>query len=101
MGIDLNDCLRLSDNTAIKDRKVYTELGAFVTLITRNLFVFAGIILFAMLILAGYKFILGGKKGLEEARSLISTAIIGFLIMFSAYWIVQIVQLLTGANIPI
>lgn len=97
-GVDLGDCLQLSDSTKVS--AVYTDPAFLVNLIVRNLFVLAGVILFLMFIVAGYKFILGGAKGAEEANSIVTTAITGFIIMFAAYWIVQIVSLLTGINIP-
>lgn len=98
-GIDLSDCLLLSDGTPIKN--TYGDAGFLVNLIVKNLFVIAGIILFGLILLAGFKFITGGKKGAEESRTIISTALTGFAIMFSAYWVIQIIKLLTGADIPI
>lgn len=98
-GINLSDCLKLSNDTLVKDR--YSNLASLTNLIVSNLFVFAGIILFFLVFLAGFKFISGGKKGVEDARSIISTALIGFTIMFSAYWIVQIIAYITRSNIEI
>ena len=95
--VDLSDCLRLSDSRPVSE--VYTDPAFLVNLIVSNLFVLAGIVLFVMIIIAGFKFIQGGAKGLEEARKIMGQALVGFIIMFSAYWIVQIVALITGANI--
>lgn len=99
MGINLSDCLKLSDDSLVRDR--YSSAGFLVNLIVKNLFVIAGIILFFLILLAGYKFIIGGKKGVEEARTLITTALTGFAIMFAAYWIVQIMKVITGTDIPL
>lgn len=96
-GINLADCLRLSDFQAVSE--VYSSPAFLVNLIVRNIFVLAGIVLFLLVIYAGFKFIHGGKKGIEEATSIATTAVMGFLIMLAAYWIVQIVQLITGADI--
>lgn len=96
-GIDLGDCLRLSDSQLVSD--VYTDPAFLVNLIVRNLFVFAGLALFLLIIFAGIKFIAGGKKGAEEGAKILGTAVTGFVVMFSAYWIVQIVKLITGADI--
>lgn len=98
-GLVLGNCLRLSNNTLVSEK--YSSLGFIVNLAVRNLFVAAGFILFLLVIYAGYQFITGGKKGAEAARDMMGKAIAGFLLMFSAYWIVQLVQYLTGANIPI
>ncbi len=96
-GVDLGDCLKLSDSTPVKD--VYTNPAFLVNLIVRNAFIGAGIFLFIIIILAGYKFLTQDKKGVEEAKTMITTAIVGFVIMFSAYWIVQVVGIVTGADI--
>lgn len=97
-GIDLGDCLKLSDNTRVSD--TYDTPAFLVNLLISNLFVVAGIIFFLFMIVAGFKFITGGQKGAEQAKEIINTALIGFIIMFAAYWIIQIVALLTGINIP-
>ena len=96
-GVNLGSCLRLSDDSRVSDRYYYP--ATLVNLIVRNLFVAAGVILFLMIIIAGVKFISGGKKGVDEAKTIISTALAGFIIMFAAYWIVQLIQYITGADI--
>lgn len=97
--ISLGDCLKLSDDTKISD--TYTNPAFLVNLVVRNLFVVAGVILFFMILLAGFKFITGGKKGLDEAKQIMTAALVGFLLMFSAYWIVQIVKIVTKTNLII
>lgn len=97
-GINLGDCLKLSDGTRVSE--VYDSPAFLVNLIVENLFVVAGVIFFLLLVVAGFKFITGGQKGAEDAKGIIQTALIGFVIMFAAYWIIQIVVLLTGINIP-
>lgn len=96
--IDLGNCLKLSDSTNVSE--VYDSPAFLVNLIVGNIFVVAGIIFFIMLIYGGFKFITGSKKGAEDAKNTIQTALIGFVIMFAAYWIIQIVALLTGIDIP-
>ena len=97
-GINLGDCLRLSDNTKVSD--VYDSPAFLVNLIVSNLFIVAGVVLFLLLILAGFKFITGGQKGAEDAKGIFQTSLIGFITMFAAYWIIQIIALLTGITIP-
>ena len=96
--INLGDCLKLSDNTKVST--VYDNPAFLVNLLVSNLFVVAGIIFFLFLIVAGFKFITGGQKGAEDAKNIITTALLGFIIMFAAYWIIQIIALLTGVVIP-
>ncbi|MBU0974793.1 hypothetical protein KKD03_03785 [Patescibacteria group bacterium] len=97
-GIDLGNCLKLSDSAKISE--VYNTPSALVDIIIKNMFPISGVIIFVMLFLAGYKFITKGKDGMEEAKKIVTTTLIGFLVMFSAFWIVQIISLLTGINIP-
>jgi diacylglycerol kinase len=54
-----------------------------------------------MIIGAGISFLQNTDKGKDDAKNLASGAVIGFLVMFSAYWIVQIVQYITKTKIPI
>lgn len=98
-SINLGNCLRLSDDTKVSEK--YTSVGFLVNLIVRNVFVAAGIILFFLLLFAAFRFITGGKKGAEEARTMLVAGVVGFAVMFAAYWIIQIVQVLTGTSIPI
>lgn len=98
-GVDLATCLKLNDDTPIRD--YYKDPASLINLVVRNLFVFAGIILFFFIILAGYKFIMGGKKGLDESKTLATNAILGFIIMFTAYWVVQLIKIVLGVEIPL
>lgn len=52
-----------------------------------------------MIIFAGIKYITsGGGKGVEEAKNILTYAIIGFLVVLFAYFIVSIISTLTGAR---
>lgn len=98
-GVDLGCLLKLGNGLAVKD--VYTSPAFLVNLIVYNLFVIAGVLLLFFLLLAGYKFISGGTKGKDEAKGIIQSALVGFILMFTAYWIVQVVQLITGVKIAL
>jgi hypothetical protein len=95
--VNLGDCLKLSDSTRVQE--VYSDPAFLVNLVVRNLFFIAGIVVTLMFFFAGYKFITKGKEGIQEAQQLVINSLIGLLLMFSAYWIVQIIGLLTGANV--
>lgn len=96
-GVDLGNCLRLADDTPVND--VYTTPAFLVNLIVNNLFIISGVIMVVLIITAGYKFVTKGKEGVQEAQQILTNALLGFIIMFSAYWIVQIIALITGADI--
>jgi hypothetical protein len=95
-GLDLTDCLTLGDGSRVAD--VYNQPTVLVNLLISNIFIVAGFILFFLLIAAGFKFITGATKGKDEAKEMLEAALIGFIIMFSAYWIMQIVKIITGID---
>ena len=73
-----------------------------INLIVRNLFVFAAIILMFYIIGAGYAFIMSDSgKAIEKAQSSLTAAVAGLILMIAAYWIVQLIQKITGAPINI
>lgn len=100
-GVNLGDCLRLGNNEAVSE--VYTTPAFLVNLIVKNVFVFVGIFIFLLIFYAGFKMISGGKKGFDEAKTVLTSAVIGLIVMICAYWIVQLVGYLTGfdVNVPI
>lgn len=73
-------------------------LGDIVTLLVKYLFPIAGLLLILYLLYGGYQFMLsrGDPKAIEKAKGIITTAIIGFIIVFVAFWIVQIVGIILG-----
>lgn len=77
----------------------YDTPADIVNIIVPNLMVAAGIIFFFMFILAAFKFMGDSAKGKEEALNIFKTALIGFILMFAAYWIMQIIKVITGADI--
>jgi hypothetical protein len=96
-GTNLVNCFALNQNQAVAE--VYNQPATMVNFLVQNIFVIAGVILFGMIIYGGFQYISGGKNGAENARGIFTTAGIGFLMMFAAYWIVQIVQAMTGTEI--
>lgn len=75
--------------------------GGIVSEILKFAFPLAGIILFVMLVMAGFKMLTGAtnSKNIEEGKNMITTAILGFIILFAAYWIAQLIEIIFGINI--
>ncbi len=75
-------------------------LGDLVSLILKLSFVIAGLLVLVMFLIAGFQMIVGAgqnnpdsaKKGKQAA----SSAAIGFVIVFVAYWIIRVIELITG-----
>lgn len=94
--INLGEKLILKDGTPVQD--VFNSTDDMLNLIVKVLFVGAGLVLFVMIVGAGFAMIQGGGKDAEKAKTTMTSAVLGFIIMFAAYWIMQIIQLLTGIN---
>jgi len=94
--IPLSDKLILKDGTPVKE--VFNSTDDMVNLIVKVVFVGAGTVLFVMIIMAGFSMIGGDSKDKDKAKTTMTSAAIGFIVMFAAYWIMQIIQLLTGVN---
>ncbi len=77
--------------------------GDLVSIILSNALVVAGIILLFLLIFGGISMIIGaGQDNPEQAakgKQATTSAVIGFIIIFAAYWIIQIIETITGLNI--
>ncbi len=98
-GLNLGDCLTLNEDKKTTVASVYTDPAVLVNTIVSNLFVIAGIIFFVMIVVSGFKFIQQDTKGKDEAKSIMTAAAGGLIIMFVSYWIIQIVEILTGTTI--
>ena len=80
-----------------------TDIGGLVTIILRAAFAVAGIILIVLFIVGGISIISGaGSDNPENAakgKQAITSALTGFVIVFSAYWIVRLIELITGLTL--
>lgn len=81
----------------------YSSIGQLIGAILPNIYIVAGIILLIFLIAGGFSIISASGKGLtegvEKGTKVITGALIGFLILFASYWIIQIVEKVTGLKI--
>jgi len=80
--------------TGIGDR--FPTLSSLVTNALPIIFSIAGAILFIYLIWGGFDFLtsMGDPKKAESGKNKITSAIIGFIIIFTAFWITQIIDYL-------
>ncbi|HET7098619.1 MAG TPA: hypothetical protein VFI61_00055 [Patescibacteria group bacterium] len=76
------------------------KVSSLVTLFLNASFVLAGLILLFFFILGGIGMIgSAGKndpKSLEQAKHTITSALIGFIVVFTSYWIVKLIGQLIG-----
>jgi len=80
-----------------------TGVGGLVSLALRIAFVAAGILVLFFVIVGGYSLIASaGTNNPEQAargKQATTAAVIGFIIVFCAFWIVQLIEALTGVTI--
>lgn len=76
----------------------FNSVGDVVSGIIPFVFAFAGIGLLIMLIIGGFSLLTsaGDAKKLEQGKQTLTYALVGFLIIFVAYWIVQILGRIFG-----
>jgi len=98
-GVDLGDALKLNPDQPV--REVFPTLGSLVSTILPNIFMVSGVILFFLIIAGGFMVIssAGNAEKTDKGKQAITGAIIGFVIIFASYWIVQIIEIITGVNI--
>lgn len=72
----------------------FTNLASIATVALPYLFSIAGILLFLYLVWGGFDYLLamGDPKKAETGKHKITNAIIGFVLIFAAYWITQIID---------
>lgn len=69
--------------------------------VVRAVIAFSGVGLFIMLLSAGFRFLFssGDQKKLEQARGTMTNAIVGLVIIISAYLILKTIGVFTGVEV--
>ena len=82
----------------------FSSPGNLVTRLLPNIMVIAGVLFFLYIIWGGWDMVIGaGKSGnppeLQKAWNKITYGLVGFLIVVGSFFILQIIETLTGINI--
>ena len=92
----------LGKNHFLVKNEGLTGVGTLTSIIISNALVIAGIIVIFLFIAGGIGMISGSGSNnpeqAEKSKKTISAAVVGFVIIFAAYWIVQIIGKITGTN---
>lgn len=77
--------------------------GALLSILLPNILILAGIIFFGLIVAGGWSYIIGagGEPSAQDkakAKAALTSGIIGFLLVISAYFILQIVETVTGVK---
>jgi len=101
--VDIGRNLFLNPTQAITQAPQFQSVGSLVSILLKNVYTLAGVMLFVLLIFGGISIILGAgqndPKRAAQGKKAITAALTGFLVVFASYWIIQIVQFITGVNI--
>lgn len=82
----------------------FTDIGSVIGRgnlgLIQYIFAFAGLALLLVIISAGFTLLtsVGDAKKLEAGKQKLTHGIIGFLIIFAAYWIVQLAGIIFGVS---
>ena len=101
--VDIGRDFKINPTQGIGDSSQFQSIGGLISTILPNIYMVAGLILLFFLIFGGVMVILGAGKGegqqVEQGKKIVTRTIIGFLIIFLSYWIIQIVEIVTGVKI--
>ena len=77
-----------------------TKIGDIIGRAVPLVFAIAGIGLLIMIIASGFKLMTsaGDAKKMEQGRQQLTYAVVGFIVIFASFWIVQILGIITGIN---
>lgn len=77
------------------------SVNSFISQVLPNAYVIAGVLLLIYAVVGGFLIIssAGKPEGTDKGKQILTNAIIGFIIIFASYWIIQIIQIITGVEI--
>ncbi|MBI2010516.1 MAG: hypothetical protein HYS86_05095 [Candidatus Chisholmbacteria bacterium] len=101
LAFELGDAFKLQGGKSIGNIDAFQSPRAFIAAILPNAFILAGLILLILLIGGGITMITqaGNPEAQQKSKGVVTAAVLGFVIIIAAYWIIQILQVLTGVGI--
>lgn len=79
---------------------LFENLGAVISRAIPVVFAVAGVFMLIMIIMAGFTLLTsaGDAKKMEQGQRHLTYAILGFVVIFVAYWAVQLLGIVTGMD---
>jgi len=100
--INIGEKLLGKDHFLLRNNDL-TGVGTLTSIIISNVLIIAGIVVLFFFIAGGIGMISGAGKDnpekAEKSKKTITSAVIGFVVIFAAYWIVQIIGKITGIDL--
>lgn len=74
------------------------DISKLISSFSSNAIVIGGVLFLIFVIIAGYQMLnnSGDSQKFASGKDVITYAVMGFLIIFGAYWIIQLLQLMLG-----
>lgn len=96
---NLADCLTLQSGNSVSSE--YSSFNTLFNNILPNVYIAAGLIIFFMVLLGGFTIVTNASDThkIQEGQKIITSAIIGLVVVFASYWIIQLIQVVTGIQI--
>lgn len=90
-----------TDFTGAEDVAQLTCLEPLFKNLMTTVVAFAGVALFVMLLIGGFTFLFSGgdQKKLDQAKGTLTTAVVGLVIIVSAYLVLKTIQVFTGVPV--
>ncbi|NMB56595.1 hypothetical protein GYA19_01490 [Candidatus Beckwithbacteria bacterium] len=87
----------LSDSISTK----YGNLGNVISIVFKYFLAIAGVVLFLLILFSGFNLLTsaGNQEKIEKGQKTLTSAIIGFIIIFVSFWLMQIIQYIGGLNL--
>lgn len=82
--------------------QTFPDLASLIGPFIRNALTLSGLILLVLIMVGGFIYVAnagGDPKKLEQSQGIISNALIGFAIVFTSFFIIKIIEILTGVPI--
>ena len=97
IGYDVGEAAKVFKEFSFKD----AQIGHIISALLPIIYLIAGLILFGAIIFSGFNLLVSGgdEKKTAEAKGCLTNAIVGFVIIFVSWWLVQILEIIFG--IPI
>lgn len=83
--------------------KEFSNISAIVNIIIRNIMTVAAVATLVLLIFGGFGFMIaagsGDAKKMEQRKKTVTSALVGITLIIASYWIIQIIEILTGLQL--
>lgn len=103
LAINIGEQWIIGQNKTIASADQFKNPGALISIILRNVYTVAGVLLFVLLIFGGISIIIGAggndPKRAAQGKKTVMTALTGFIIIFASYWIIRLISFITGVEI--